>query len=405
MSTSAQQRLQGQLQIVVDAHTPDSDFIPKHLQIMGADLRVQQSAWMNGKNMEQELTPGVYIVRLNLASGKHLEQVAHIQEGQVTKLDFDISRFSPRESQEWAYLTKASAGNNPEGPAYRSGNNKESVRLPNNITAQRWELKQGVWTATDDIPIKNVSIDEVGETYTFYVPEAMQVLELQVPGKASCFVSLPPVSEIICMIKIAEGPENVVPELDISISTPNKKAQVLLSLITSGDMARAKSLSSVKDAAELLYSKMRDPAAAAIGGYFLLKTGELEKMHDWANNLADWFPWMPDGAIIHAWQVIQQGGPDLNIKAIRDRLIEAVNRGIPVYTEGLRLLYDGLTMLSFEFKQQDETVEQAFARIKQYMAYADMSQETTTFTGIYPDHPGGTKKEDALSSRPVKKIE
>jgi len=95
----------------------------------------------------------------------------------------------------------------------------------------------------------------------------------------------------------------------------------------------------------------------------------------------------------------------MNIKAIRDRLIEAVNRGIPVYTEGLRLLYDGLTMLSFEFKQKDEAVEQAFARIKQYMAYADMSQETTTFTGIYPDQPGGNKKEDTLSSRPVKKIE
>jgi hypothetical protein len=404
MSTTSQQNLPGQLQIVVDAHTPDSDLIPKHLQIMGADLRVQQSAWMNGKNMEQELRPGVYMVRLNLASGKYLEQVAHIQQDQVTKLDFDISQFSPRESQEWAYLTKASAGNNPESPAFRGAGNKESAKFLNNVTAHRWEWKQGVWTATDDIPIINVSIDEVGETYTFYVPEAMQVLELEAPGKASCFVSLPPASEIICMIKIAEGPENVVPELDISISTTNRKAQVLLSLITSGDMARAKSLSSVKDATELLYSKMQDPAAAAIGGYFLLKTGELEKMHDWANNLASWFPWMADGAIIHAWQVIQQGGPDINIMAIRDRLIEAVNRGIPVYTEGLRLLYDGLTMLSFEFKQEDKLVEQALTRIKQYMAYADMSQETTTYTGSYPDLPGGTNKEGAMTSRPVNKI-
>ncbi|HEY1200844.1 MAG TPA: hypothetical protein VGE79_07680, partial [Niastella sp.] len=118
---------QGKLQIAVDAHTPDSVFIPKHLQIMGADLKLQQSAWMDGRNMEQELTPGVYMVRLNLASGKHLEQVAQIHEGQSTRLDFDLSQFSPRESQEWAYLTKASAGNNPESPAFRSGNNKESA--------------------------------------------------------------------------------------------------------------------------------------------------------------------------------------------------------------------------------------------------------------------------------------
>lgn len=405
MSDLSSSKPQGQLQIVVDTHTPESAHIPKHLQIMGADLRVQQSTWLDSRNWNHDLTPGVYMVRLNLASGKHLEQVVQIQPGQQTKLKFDIGQFSPRESQEWAYLVKGNAGTNPASPAFRSASNKESVKFLNKISAHRWELKNGQWLATDDIPIGNEPIDEIGETYSFHVPQEMQLLEVEVQGKASCFVSLPPADHVICLIKTAEGPESVVPELDISISTLNEKAQVLLSLITSGDMARAKSLATVKDAADLLYSKIQDPASAAIGGYFLLKTGELEKMHDWANNLADWFSWMPDGAIIHAWQMIQEGGPGINIPAIRNRFIEAVNRGIPIYTEGLRLLYDGLNMLSFEFKQKDKLVEEALSRIKQYMAYADMSQETTTFTGTYPDQPGAGKEEGALTTRPVKKIE
>ncbi|WP_298739133.1 hypothetical protein [uncultured Chitinophaga sp.] len=403
MNTSAPIQRQGQLQVVIDSHTPESAIIPKHLQIMGTDLRVQQSAWLNNRTWQQDLPPGVYMVRLHLASGKHLEQVVQIQEGQASTLGFDIGQFSPRESQEWAYLTKASAGNSPESIAFRGGGNKESARFLNHINGYRWQLMNDVWTVIQDIPINNAFIDEYGETYHFYVAREMQLLEVEVPGKASVFVCLPP-SELACMIKIAEGPENVVPGLDISISTRNEKAQVLLSLIMSGDMARAKTLSSVKDAEGLLYSKMQDPAAAAIGGYFLLKTGELQKMHDWANNLANWFNWMPDGAIIHAWQLIQEGGANINIKTIRQRLIDAVNRGIPIYSEGLRLLYDGLTMLSFEFKRDDQPVEAALSRVKQYMAYADMSQETTTFTGAYPDQPGGTKKEGITGNRPVKKI-
>lgn len=404
METAAKNK--GKLQVVVDSHMSDSDYIPKQLQVLGADMTLKQSNWLSSKGWDHELTPGVYMIRLNLSSGKQLEQIAHIISGEVTNLKFDIGQFSPRETQEWMYLTKSNSGENPSGPSFRNISKQRLTKSLENVSARRWNLESYNWVAIDDVPIKNVFIDDVGETFQFHVPQAMQLLEVEVPGKPSCFVCLPPGQHIKCMIKIAEGPENVVPELDVLIGTSKGKAQALLSLITSGDMARARTLSTVRDAESLLQSKMIDAASAAIGGYFLLKTGDLERMHDWANNLANWFPWMPDGSIIHAWQMIQQGvsTPDI-IPVIRNRFLEALNRGIPVYTEGMRLLYEGLNMLSYELKKEDKAVEQALSRVKQYMCFIDLSQETTTYTGAYPDKPGSFKKDGDDRTRPTDKIQ
>ena len=53
-------------------------------------------------------------------------------------------------------------------------------------------------------------------------------------------------------------------------------------------------------AEELLMSKMQDPIGATIGGYALLMLNELDRIHDWADNLCRWFDWLPDGAVIAA---------------------------------------------------------------------------------------------------------
>lgn len=392
----------GKLKIDIETHHSDSETIPKQLQILGADLSVKQSAWMQGKTWDHDLQPGVYLVRLNLASGKQLEQIVEISDGHETKIDFDIGQFSPREDQEWMYLTKGTAGEKPVS-AFR-GNNFAEVFTK--VSTKLWTYENNTWRSSPEPVIDGKFIDTVGETFALNVRTGMQVLEVVAEGKTPSFVCLPPSDSLKCVIKLAEGPEAVVAALDISFGTGNKRAQALLSLMNSGDMTRAKSLVSVEDAEAVLHDKMIDPAGAAIGGYFLLKTGELDRLHNWADNLANWFPWMPDGAVIHGWQLIHQGAQPNTMPMIRNRFIEAVNRGIPLYTEGLRLLYEGLTMLSYNFEQKDKAVQQAFARIKKYMCVADLSQENTTFTGSYPDQPGmNTLKDEPVNPlRPVEQI-
>ncbi len=378
----------GTLKVVVKVHESSSDSIPKQIQVLGSDMTVQKTDWMKGKTWGGSFSSGVYMVRMHLASGKQIEQVAHIDAGKETTLDFDLSPFSPRESQEWMYFTKSNSGDNPipspqkPGFSTRAVNKKPSV----NVSVYQWQFLANAW----HIQLMSVfavgNINEVGESFSLHIPQGLHVFEVRNHDQPSIFVSVPP-GDVKCMIKVAEGPLSMVPALDVSISSANEKAQALLGLISSGDISRAKSLDEAED---LLYKKIEDPASAAIGGYFLLKTGKLEKMHDWANNLADLFSWMSDGCVIHAWQLIQQDqkvyGP-LNITLIRQRLLEAVQRGIPIYSEGLRLLNEGLMMLSFDLKG-DADIEAALKKIKSYLCYADLSQETTTFTGTSPDEPG-----------------
>jgi hypothetical protein len=145
-------------------------------------------------------------------------------------------------------------------------------------------------------------------------------------------------------------------------------------------------------AEELLYGKMRDSNAAAVGGYFLLRVGSTKRLRDWAGNLDNWFPWLPDGAIIHAWQLIREVKQDPSqesalLEQARLRLLDAMKRGFPLYTEGLRLLRDGLILSDQKVKGSDMEIRQALEKVGSYIAAADWSVGNTTFTGATPDEP------------------
>jgi hypothetical protein len=88
---------------------------------------------------------------------------------------------------------------------------------------------------------------------------------------------------------------------------------------------------------------MGDPYAAAVGAYLLLKLQRFDLMRTWAKNLADRFMELPDGCVIWASQLAQERPESLD--EIRSYYTMAVQRGLPVYTEGLRLLMDGLRLL------------------------------------------------------------
>jgi hypothetical protein len=94
-----------------------------------------------------------------------------------------------------------------------------------------------------------------------------------------------------------------------------------------------------EQAEDTLQSKMRDPFAAAVAGYLLLRLERYDLMHDWAKNLAEWFPHMSDGCVIWATQVLHQSN---DITAAQTYLLKAAERGWPIYTEGTRLLSESL---------------------------------------------------------------
>ena len=87
-------------------------------------------------------------------------------------------------------------------------------------------------------------------------------------------------------------------------------------------------------AEQLLMGKMQNPIGATIGGYALLKLNELDRIHDWADNLCRWFDWLPDGAVIAAETAGRRDEDD----HAYELALTAVGRGIPLFSEGLSLL-------------------------------------------------------------------
>ncbi len=82
--------------------------------------------------------------------------------------------------------------------------------------------------------------------------------------------------------------------------------------------------------------KHSSPLAAAVAALVLLRIDRLDLIHDWLGNLADWFPQLPDGAVLWAEQQMRQRTD--RPQAIADAaasLCRLDERGLPFTSEAL----------------------------------------------------------------------
>jgi hypothetical protein len=161
--------------------------------------------------------------------------------------------------------------------------------------------------------------------------------------------------------------------------------------LASGDFESARAIGQnlAEVGEDLLYGKLQNPMAAAVGGYFLLQAGELERLHEWTANLANWFEWLPDGPIIRACHLMTK--PETNAVAVRRLLLESIKRGLPYYTIGLRLLQNGLKLL-LQRSKRHFVIAAALKTINSHFEAADASSTVTTFTGETPNRPAILQK-------------
>jgi hypothetical protein len=99
-----------------------------------------------------------------------------------------------------------------------------------------------------------------------------------------------------------------------------QRTEALADLASAGRMIEQRlNLRSVVD------DKSESPVAAAFAVNYLLRSGDLDYLQDWPRNLANWFEWLPDGAILWAETLlrrreIQMGAaPDVSAVTAKDR--------------------------------------------------------------------------------------
>lgn len=340
----------------------------KQLEIFDSGLNIIFSQWLGDNHYEANLEKGLYAARLTSLRGNQYEKAFEIDREGKTSVQLGENQISERADE---YINESFRDNTDKG---------------DNLT------ERGIYLKDFDLFRYERYIDRKADGYKLYSGNVYEVpgdrlifrntnLHINTGGKENpkilykhkeniFSVSLPVSESIYCRVVKNKGPKGFVHELTFDLVLKNKEAGAILRLMMSGDIERAKTLAGhIRFAEKLLYSKIENPSYAALGGYFLLRSNAMQELHDWPKNLANWFEWFPDGCIIYAAQLMRSEKPV--VEDIEYWLIEAYQRGIPLYTEGLRLLYEGFTKLYFMDYRKSSIVERAFKEIQFWISCAD----------------------------------
>lgn len=360
---------------------------PVRIEISDSKFNMVESRLIDSIDRpEFALEPGIYAVVAKTPSGNHVQQVVEVSENKMEECSLPLHRISRNETHEWAHLTQKIG--QPGVEIIGMGKlNATWIRL--------WR-RNGEAYEVEPFPLSKLEPVERRGDGVIYIANnlAPDVVCLQVGGKHVPWKCIAIPSSHVTKILVLPSASPGTHSLQVVVSSNNLALESLLALLQRGEVQEAAELDKKAALAErFLFSKTRDAAAAAVGGYYLLRTEDLERLHDWAEHLAEWFPRMSDGPIIRAWQIIAEyrnrkdaGSPEA-LEEARDRLLQAVQRGFPIYTEGLRLLRDGLLLFDRRSDGNDNGVQTALRRVGKYVASSDWTTTTTTFTGKTPDEP------------------
>jgi len=355
---------------------------------------------------------GPHEARAILASGRVHYQDVDLGAGRVKRPDifFNLSTESPHESlQRTAIVHRLDT--------MRVGD----LTAPRFMSAwiQLWQRTPQGWAASSpELELKPCSWDQDAVCLILRLRPRYYLLQVGGPQLPSMLVALPGMGNTEVVLRPMSGPAGDY--VEVSVTPSSAAAATLLGYMTSGSVTAVDSMlesdrlvrrlvdgkdgyewrigaSAPPDsvlAEQVLYHKLNDPHTAALGGYHLLRTGDLERLHSWPANLSNWMEWLPDGPIIRGWQLLRGGKPQAG-ETPRDRFLQAASRGIPCYAEGLRLLIDGLKVVERD-RREDEEVRAAIEHLGAYAAATDWTRAVLTFTGDSPNtpttHPGTERR-------------
>lgn len=214
-------------------------------------------------------------------------------------------------------------------------------------------------------------------------PAFVQVLRADMPvwnvAVPTCFANQ-------CDVILATSPDGII---DVDVQLGNEEADLLLRYFRRGFLKEASTMTEAMQAEELLYKKMADPVSAAVGAYALLRFGEIDRLHDWTENLKNWFEWLPDGLIVRAEHLARIGEHDQALSLF----LELPERGLPLFSTGLTYTLNRLRLYlsmgedQFEASPRERALV-LYKQLKQYREHANLDKPMLVFTGLDPTRPG-----------------
>lgn len=335
------------------------------------------------------LPPAVYLVSVRPPGGDKLVETVDLSSGQerTVELQPDPDQFAPR--PRYAKAERPA-------PRVRSLGSRAEAVPPD--WSFRFLRLRGLSGAVNDPTPSARSVERQADG-------ALSIL-IEVPEAAVSFVQIARPAEVPLNIALPAAAGGADPTcrlvarqieggLFAAAYPAGRVAALATQYLAAGDVREAAQVITGREAQDLLYGKVANPLGAAAGGYVLLRLGELERAHDWTDNLARWFEWLPDGAIIAGEKAARLGSH----REALGWLLKVERRGLPVFTDGFSMLVSRLRqyrrneLLRREVEQHDvEAAAVLLSRLEGWSPFVDWSAPTLTFRAAAMSEPAGSQE-------------
>jgi hypothetical protein len=360
-----------------------------------------------------DVEPGRYIVSATLPSGVMLTEGVEAREGVETTVTLDASD-SPDETLSWQYLmgniepspvyhnpylvpAPRSVGSRYSGPTV-TPDEAEDPELPKvvwlgDVEAHGWSFesmlaliaKPGGGPLAHRVPaspsLMVVTPDETdGMSHLFrFGPDGplgtageacgvRQFLTVELADTAH-LVTLPAPWDS-AMIEVLVNARQSPTGSTIAVTVRDHAVGAGLAYLARGALDAAARLFTEVESA--LFVDLQNPLAAAAAAYAITGTDladEPRHWDPWLESLRHLFGWMSDGSVLWAVRRLRRARTESDLQEARDGLIEAYDRGVPLYTRGLSWLMDALS----EFPEDPECAWR-LENARQLSWYVDMRE-------------------------------
>lgn len=147
----------------------------------------------------------------------------------------------------------------------------------------------------------------------------------------------------------------------VIVSVQDRRWFSLLEFFAAGRLATAEvvadSVFEHDSPMEALQGKVRRPLVAVAGGIVLLARSarvQAQDWDDWLQNLCNWFPGVPDGAILLGCRRLQRAQDSKGVLSAFEAVKLGWERGIPFFSATIQMLSVALAQMGCEFDEADK---------------------------------------------------
>jgi hypothetical protein len=333
--------------------------------------------------LEVPETTGLAFVRLTWPSGRFVTQRVDLEKVPHLSVTFQDSHIAPGERwSAWA-IPKL----NPRTPL---ANPTEDIDLGldrfANVWLRLWKFDRGAWLPE---PLEPEATYRNKAAWQFDLTLEARPWLLQIGGPLVRwrFVSLPGDGPARVLITPKDSTDPRADELKVIVTSFREDAETLLEFLARDAMDAVHALAeSASLANELIAHKIDDPVSAVAAAYYLLRVNAwsgvpLERFQ----NLSKRFPWLPDAAIVHCIRLLREGSDAQDSDLLSHQLfVQALQRGWPLYSEGVTLLQEAATSLRGTFASSDR---ESFEHVHALGAAKAWAGAVASFYGRSPEAP------------------